>query len=362
MKTHDSGGSSSAPYNMALAEVSQKREEIKRGWSDLGGGPLTKLPFISLCVDKLSLGSWVTVSPGLASSRIVGVVNSKVGAGRKQGNRSVERASVWTTAPKVEGGVYYQLDRVDGAAGVRLKVEFNPAKMLPAGWTCLRESLAGLGVPDISRMWVNRYDAAFDYQSRRQRLILDDRRRDLDMFRCRATGPQTERTGFTRGSVLKAQLYDKTAERAAALGKASISGDAPDADKRVTRFELQVLNPEPLDVVRSSDDRVCPDRLQLADLPRVKYPGGDVGLRMFQWHPLRVADRSYGLAAWMARTMGLRYALNECKQAGWYSTNVVKFLEVMIPEACPSPLMMWHRRWHHVATRTVGQVCGRSYW
>ena len=221
--------------------------------------------------------------------------------------------------------------------------EFNPQQLDRDGWAALCASLRALGIDDPGTLYVDRYDAAFDYLSPRHNLLLDDRTKMMDMFGIGPRGPQTERTGYRKGSDLKAQLYDKTAEW---------RGKGCDASMDVVRFELQVSSPPPLPSAPLYLSKPQ-DTLTLTDLEHVAYPGDRVTVQAMAFNPLRVADHVYGSLAAYARGMGLRAALGYARHVfSWTSKQRDQWLSVMLPEVDYSPREVFDSRWP-VAVRDV---------
>lgn len=352
MKAASDQGLSSAPYNMALVGYASKTNLIRRGWSHDRGQPPEPIPIQSLHCDKLAIGTWLLIPPRMAEPLISGLFNAKHGQGRRRGHKRVYRSQYWTAPPKSEGGIYTQIEVGDGDSSSKLRIEYNPAKMTTESWNHLHTTLKNLRITDPRAMWIDRYDAAFDYQVRRRQVILDDRKRKVDNLECGPWGPETERSGYRRGSLLKAQIYDKIAERRAAN---------PDADPgagHLSRFELQVIKPEPITSAPMYGRVPCPDRMQVGDLPYASYPGGDITVRCLYFHPLRVADPLHSSLTLAARGMGVRFALNYAKQSGISGEKRREFMDTMMPEVNPSPGQVWAKRWMSAAQKTISQLCG----
>ena len=230
----DVNGSASAPYNMALARVAQKVNPEGRG------GP-PQVP-VDLKCDKLRLGGWAQVPVSqvdeLQNCFLGGFQWQHVGRGRNRGPRKVTELTAGLFAPRGEEGAgWLRCQWVEGAPAAYLVVEYNPQKVDPIRQRYLGTALAAMDL-DPKGLFVDRFDAAMDYPLPRGYLLLDDPHRNPDLFEVGSEGPQTERTGYRRNSRLKFQLYDKSAERKAA------GAEAPDC---LTRFEVQVRKPDPLE-------------------------------------------------------------------------------------------------------------------
>lgn len=345
----------SAPYNMALAGTPQKvnlsahphSERIRRGrgWSQNGRRVVWSYPLLGLAVDKLRLGAWVDCSIESFRSHVFGAHSGTVGKGRRRGSVSTVVAKVWTAPPGVEGGVYWQLTD-EGRASRRLVCEFNPAKSDSVAPVVM--TLRSLGVPPSLRgVWVDRVDAAFDFGGPRRAFVLDDRSRLADLFSVGPAGAQTERTGFRRGSRLKFQLYDKTAERQSA---------GADVRADVTRFEVQVLKPD-----RESRPLFDPpgldETLPLADMGFLPWPGGDVTVRVLPYNPLAVADPLLAGFLSIVRGLGIRCALHWMKDVvGVRYQTLQGWMDLYVPEHDPSPSREWSRQWRSVAGALVDRL------
>ena len=347
---HSAEGAS-APYNMALAGyVSEKNMRGGVGWSQLRREVRTSYPVLSVHLDKLRLTCWVQgVSPGDLRERVLGAHGSKVRRGRNFGAREVTVEQVWNSPPRSDGGVYFELRSGEGPMSSRLVIEFNPAKVTSSDWLAVAGAavLCGVSLPD--RLFVERYDVAFDFDAPRRVLLLDDRKRLADHFNVGAFGPQTERTGYRKGSPIKHQLYDKSAER-----------QAKGADCRygVTRYEVQVFKPAefaPLPLL--GDGGGAPRLVDLASLP---WPGGDVTVRCVPFHPMRVADVVWGSLIASARGMGLRYAVNMAKVLGLSSEKRHRWLDCAVPEVDHSPRLLWASRFPAAVEREL--ACLRRAW
>jgi hypothetical protein len=254
---------------------------------------------------------------------------------------------------------------VEGASSAYLVVEYNPQKVTEANQIGLGMSLATLGLSPAG-LFVERYDPAVDYPLPRGYLLLDDRRRNPDLFEVGPGGPQTERTGFRHGSRLKFQLYDKRAEREAA----GVEVEVP----FLTRFEVQVLRPGPLDesggLFGAGDGREGPapaaggsrpspapawpkgfDCLTLGELPHVAYPGGSVTVRAIAYDPCTISDLRMSSLAHSARFGGFKAALHWAKH--YLSREKLGvWLGACLPEVAPSPAVAFRRGW----TRAVESV------
>jgi hypothetical protein len=304
---------------MALAGLPRKRF-----WT---GG---EVEVVGIKLDKLRL-SGSTMVPGEAFCRhIWGLTSNGVKRTRNFGTRATIRN--WGTSgaePRTPGVIYWQHDEREGGIVHAFVVEFNPQKLDPEGWSSLRRSLAELGVSDPGVLWVERYDGAVGFNVPRSLLLLHDPVRKSDHFSVGTCGPETERTGFRKGSRIKHQLYDKRAE---AESRGDASGD------ELTRYEVQVLKP-------TAEPGGEGDLLRLVDLPGVPWPGGDVEVRAVHWDPQSVADPLYmGLAA-LARGLSVRCALGEAKRWGWNTTKRERFLSIMLPVIRPDLRSVWAAGW-----------------
>jgi hypothetical protein len=224
--------------------------------------------------------------------------------------------------------VYFQVNAIEGMSTHNAVAEFNPAKMGLSDWNSLAMTLGIQGV-DFDRVWVERVDAAFDYSIVRRALVLDDRKRKSDFFSAGASGPETQRTGFRRGSRLKQQLYDKTAERRSA---------GMDVRGIVSRFEVQTwpLNATP-------DGLNAP--LPLSSLVTLPYPG-DATLRLAPFHWGRV-DRPE-VAGFIALALGqsVRTARRFMMDVvGWHVRRVDELVDQVLPPVQPSPTAVWSDLW-----------------
>jgi len=331
------GSPPSPPYNMGLAWDAQKLNPHR---SPRYRAANPDLPIIGLQVDKLRLGFYSSTPCTDFAASVVALVSSRLGQGPRRGNMRPLQFRGWTKPHRVEGGVYWQADQqLSMPSGSSYVVcEFNPQKLDGDQWQALRDSLAALGVTDVRSVFVERYDAAFDYCSPRHNVILDDRRRLVDMFGVGRKGPQTERTGFRKGSPLKAQLYDKTRER---------RDKGVDGRDNVSRFELMVIKPGP------ADDSPAPlygfkpsDALVLGDLGRVGYPGGDITVRAIAYHPLRVANHAFGSLTAYARGLGLRAALGYAVDVFQLkSSQRQQWLDTFLPQLVHSPPDVFRSSW-----------------
>jgi hypothetical protein len=241
---------------------------------------------------------------------------------------------------KVDGSAWLRVQWVEDSSSAYLVVEYNPQKVTAPNQVGLGMTLAALGLSPAG-LFVERYDAAFDYPLPRGYLLLDDRRRDPDLFKVGPGGPQTERTGFTPGSRLKFQLYDKRAERQSA----GVEIEAP----FLTRFEVQVVKPGPLD-----DEGAAPfgapswpkgyDCITLGELPYVGYPGGSVTVRGIAYDPCTIADVRMSSLTHSARFGGFKPALHWAKH--YLSREKLGvWLSACLPEVSPSPAVVFRRGW-----------------
>ena len=356
-------GRASALYNMALAGTPQKvnvtsgsasksRNPVRRGrgWAANGRVPRSDFPFLGLAVDKLRLGAWVRVAPKELGERVWGCENSYVQKGRKRVDVQPAVGKAWTKGQGEPGGVYLQITD-DGLSGSRrLVVEFNPAKLDDVGWGGLGLTLRKLGVLESLRgVWVDRVDAAFDWEAPRCSLVLDDRQRLADHFGVGRQGPQTERTGFRRGSKLKHQLYDKTAERRAA---------GADARANVTRYEVQLLKPDrPVMPLLDGPGAEGVEALPVVGLADLGWPGGDVTVRCLPYHPMAVADPRFVGFLSMVRGQGVRAAIGWARDVMGVRHQVVDdWMWLGAPEVCPPPRVLWARHWFAAASECVERL------
>ena len=339
------GVSTSPPYNIGLVGEAQK--------VNLFANPAPKVAravsspqLVRVVCDKLRLSSYVRITPDEFADTVHDARSSRVGKSR----RGVPRAQVWTKPPKVEGGIYYQLDLppyLPSGRGLAV-AEFNPQKLGDEGWASLGVTLRAWGVEDPGRLYVERYDAAFDYLEPRHHVMLDDPARLLDMFGIGRRGPQTERTGYRSGSKLRAQVYDKSAERMRV-------GDKCVAN--LTRFELAVSSPPPLDAPAPLYDHKPGDALILADLPGIAYPAPNITVRACAYNPLRVANHVYGSLAAYARALGVRAATGYARSVfGLTHSQRLQWLDTLLPEFGNAPRAVWSERWPSAASRAVQQV------
>ena len=228
-----SGDAPSAPYNMALVGDPEKKIIGRYGHSRHNRSLNPPHPLVGVDLDKLRLWGLTDVKLEDASEHVYGCQASRIVNGRRRGAFQPRTFKAWTESPGVEGGIYVQLQDVRTHSR-ELVVEFNPAKMSDVQYKSLLYTLQAFGITDLGSMVVERYDVAFDYQCDRSLLLLDDRVRLMDLFGCGRKGPETERTGFRRGSREKHQLYDKTAER---------RSKGCDARENITRYEVTIIKP-----------------------------------------------------------------------------------------------------------------------
>ena len=329
---------SSAPYNMALVGEAQETNlqtirRLKRLRAD------TSPQLVGVVVDKLRLSFYSSISPEDLPACVMGLNKHRLGFARRVGDQAVPRCKAWTKPPRVEGGVYYQCDKLPflPSGSSLIVAEFNPAKLDDAGWAFFGATLAKMGVTDPDTLFVDRYDAAFDYLAPRPHLMLSDMRRVMDLFGVSRNGPETERTGFRRGSDLRSQLYDKTAERAS-TGSQCV--------KDLTRFELMVSSPAPVSTDAPLYGSGPSDVLCLGDLHLAGYPGRDITVRAVAFNALRVADHVYGSLAAYARALGLRAALGYARKVfGLNAAQRAQWLDTLLPELDNAPRIVWPQRW-----------------
>ena len=350
----------SAPYNMALASTPQKvnvsgRARRGLGFPEHGRAPVDTFRASIVC-DKLRLGAWILgLEPENLRECVWGCANGYVVKGRRRGHIQPRVGKAFTEARGVEGMVYFEL-RDDGLSmSRRLVVEFNPVKLDEGQWRALGLSLRALGV-DLGKMWVDRTDGAIDYHAARRVLLLDDRQRLADHFGCGPNGPETERTGFRRGSRLKFQLYDKTAERRA---------KGVDTVADVTRFEVQVHKPtehiaaSPLigGPAEAVDEAWRLDRLHL-----MPWQGGAVTVRCVPFHWLALADPDWRGFLFAARGLGMRYAIRQFREMGWAHRGVQRLVDCCVPVVMPAPDDVWRAGWGQAASEAVGKLVDAVAW
>ncbi|MGB3468667.1 MAG: hypothetical protein WBA74_25505, partial [Cyclobacteriaceae bacterium] len=170
-------------------------------------------------------------------------------------------------------------------------------------------------------------------------------------------GPQTERTGYRSGSKLRAQIYDKTAER---------SGSGEKVVKDLTRFEFAVSKPQiqvsplfegRLGVGGGFQQGVTTDAeraVTLGDLEHLEYPAPAITMRACAYSPLKVANHVYGSLAAYARGLGIRAATGYAREVFnlTYSQRL-QWLDTLLPELDHSPRKVWSSAWPSAARRTV---------
>lgn len=286
----------------------------------------------------------------------MGCVGFRVGKGRKRGDVQPIRAQAWTRPPGEEGGVYFELqDDGRGSATCRLVAEFNPAKVDDAEMLALGVTLRALGVDAADRLWVERVDGAVDYGAPRRALLLDDRVRLADHFGVGPWGPETERTGYRKGSRLKFQLYDKSAERKAA---------GVDTREHVTRFEIQLLKPtQDLVVAPLFGELGGAEALRLGQVSLIPYPGGAVTVRALPFNPLGLDDAELVGFVSMLRGLGVRTAINWAKHVmGWRHSKRERLLDLASPVVTPSPAAVWAAEWPSAASAAVERVTRALEW
>jgi hypothetical protein len=201
-------------------------------------------------------------------------------------------------------------------ASHNLVVQFNPAKLDAVGQSLLREVWSVVG---FDRLFVEEFHAAFDYDVPRRAVLLDDRKRKGDAFGIGAKGAESWRTGYRKGSMLRQQVYDKTAERRAA---------GADARGHVTRFEVQ----------QKRDDQY-----PLSGLGAVEFPA-DADVRVLPWHPGRIASIAHAGMAALAISHGVRFAIAWAReQYGWRQAKIADAVEQLFPVIQRSPVDAWSK-------------------
>jgi hypothetical protein len=263
---------------------------------------------------------------------------------KRQPNRGDhEVMRFWATqklgVPTHPGVVYWQIDQsptrmISGAS--KLIVEFNPAKLTRGDLHLVAGGLKTLA--GASRVVVERYDFAMDYALPRGLLTLDDRGREMDCFGVGVSGPQTERTGFRKGSKLKLQLYDKRAELA-------VRGVTLDEDR--ARFEVQVLGRPDGDVF-------------LDELESQPCPLGSATVRAFNFDPATIFDESFALAALAVRGNGMRTVLATLRRMGWRKSRRDQFEACVVREVDPSPSQLWASHFRDSVRSVVGHLLGED--
>lgn len=308
-------GSPSALYNMALARAHEKQA----------------IPPLTPILDKLRLSAPLPEEwdPEKLSEQTLGGIDGW--KARRQRNWGRSEVTDWAGSLLAAGdtSVWVRVRCVVGHPP-QLCVEFNPAKL-----TAYELQSVGLFLwthgADPDSVWVDRYDVAFDYRVPRPLLMLDDRLRCMDTFGIGPCGPQTARTGFRKGSRLKAQLYDKGAERAS-------KGVHVDGD--VTRFELQVW---PLGHAVTSGSRSWENPPRLSELGGESWPGGAITVRALQYDPATISDDVFACGAALAH-YSMRHARAFVKKR-----LGVKRLEVWedscVGEVRPSPRSVFVEGW-----------------
>jgi len=306
---------------MALAQVSHQTNG-----DDHPDHP--SLEGVTICCDKLRLRQWKPCGFTLKQfgEDTIPFTDYYQKRGRNQGRRHVKHEiGHWFGRRGDEGNVWLRC--TEGEIVDSITVEFNPQKVArmfqPALWAAL-DAISPRGD------WlVDRYDIAINYPVHRSLLLLDDPTRKADLFSIRPRGPETERTGYRKGSKLKASLYWKTGERKA-------KGQQTDGD--VTRFELQVW---PNHGERASNP------LRLAGLPDEPWPGGKITVRCLEFNPGSIADPLCSVAAVAARYHGVKFARAKIQQLADKSKREV-FDWCVVPEARPSPTDVYKAGWFRV--------------
>lgn len=213
----------------------------------------------------------------------------------------------------IEGNVLGEVEWLEGSGTSYFRLIFNPQKVLPSalrlvGWFAGR---VGWRLPTV---WVERYDAAVDWEVHRGVLLLDATRHKTDALGMVAYGPETERLGYRKGSRLRVQVYDKTAERAAA-------GHGEETPGFLTRAEVQVSGLQ--DCV-------------LADLPAVPCPmPPGVEVRAMAYDPATLACGFHAAVAVACRFGGIRYARALSRQ-WWKGQERAEVIETVAPVVKPS--------------------------
>lgn len=317
----DAEDEASALYNMALAEVA--------------GKPLLKSRGVLL--DKLRVSCWTMADPDQLVSSVFGLSNKRTGKGRRIGDFQPLVWEAWSGERGADGVVYYRITDVPGmvaSSSRRVSVEFNPQKIAPVFQEPIGEWLRAAGGSPES-VWVERFDAAFDYTGPRGACVLDDPQRKSDRFECDHWGCESERSGYRRGSKMKFQVYDKTAERAAA------GVELPDP---VVRFECQWWNPDGVAIT-------------LPDLASMAWPFGRATMRHCICEPSRIADHVLRLLTRIAIAGSLRMARNEAKLC-CSAERKAQFLNCIFPEPHPSPRDVWASSWRAAVVRDAAPFLG----
>lgn len=321
----------SAVYNMALAGTVVNTSSLLAGIE------------ASVLCDKLRLT--VVAPPSRAPEQWFPEPDNFLGGGVVFGPKAGRRRGVnaCVVYPRVLGGrpgdhgvVHAEVKAYeDGPA--YLTVEFSPSKVTDFAVRSLAEWLAAAGVRPFREWYVDRYDVAFDYVCPRKYLVIDDPHRKLDLFGVGRLGPETERTGFRRGSEFKCQLYDKGAERASKGYLGESVG--------VTRYEVQIST--------RSAGRQNPPRL--GDLPGLRFPDTGVVLRCFPFGLTPLSLSLEALLTLVARYLGMRVArafahehLGKVRREAWEAC--------MVSEVSPSPAELYRAGWSAAAGRVLSSL------
>lgn len=330
------GVGASAVYNVALAQTAQNETHDSVG-------PLSasiscdKLRLACIPRHKLTRGS---ILPPV-ERMMGGGLHYSARPGRNWGEQAVTKhVACLFGKPEDHGVAFVEFHQYgDGVVGRdKLVVEFNPNKVFGdnlqflTNWFVPR---AGWGWSD---WWVERHDVAFDYAAPRHVFALDDPSRKLDMFGVGPTGPETERTGYRRGSKLRAQVYDKGAENG--------------TGELLTRFELQVN----ASVEHHYGKRKVVEWPRLFEIPGLGWPAEGVNLTFFghgliprclnlEWL-LTMHARAYGVRGAMAFARNL---LGEKRRKIWRAE--------MVREVDPAPKDLYRAGWRGAVDR-VRQALG----
>jgi len=303
-------------------------------------------PAPSLSCDKLRLAATCC---GLSSLDDFPILGGLSAVGRRRCRNQGDRAS-WRwyghafQSRGVDGACVVHLDCVEGQSSV-LSLIFNPNKVGPADQVELGRVLARLGVdPSGETCYVDEYAMAFDYPVERRRLLLDSGTCVADQFGLTATGPQTERVGFRKGSRLRVQLYDKSAERAS-VGE---STGGP-----VTRFEVTVW-PR---VSHPYGERAVEESIWLRELGDQPWPDTSCVLRYVGVDPDAMADPLASLAVAAARSYGVRFMRSRLRAIPGVPESFVSMVcACLVGEVDPSPASVHPSCWPAAASAAVAPL------
>lgn len=254
---------------------------------------------------------------------------------RKRGEWVVEGRQAWSKLG--DGKVRWEHKRWQNAVQGAVSVQFSPSLVGADGMRLIGMTLGQFG--DVMRANVQRVDVAFDFFGRcRECLRLDPGACSITEFgKRRGRAAQTELVGHKWPSRFQAQLYDKTAERAA-RGK--------DAVANWLRFEVRRLSPFP--VVGEAEAR----SIKLADLPHLAWLVPEsVVCREFVRAAGDYQDKRYQLLADVAFAYGTKAAEDASAlvlgvgklPTGDYPRDQLR--GCMWPEVEPSPAAVFAARW-----------------